>query len=155
MNVREFASRLVTVVAAVLASIAPSRAADTTQVRAVPDFDHIRMQGAFRTDISVGAHRTHVTLTGDQNVLDRVTTEVQDGWLVVGMRRGGRIGSFPQIHIAVAHLRAFENNGAGTATINGLNGGDIAITNAGAATITAYGHAAQEAIAGIGRISRI
>ena len=134
--------------------IASRAANEVTETRAVSGFDHIRVQGVFSTEVTASAHRTHVVLTGDPNLLARVTTEVQDGWLVVGMRPGVNFGPGPKLQIALPHLRAFENNGAGSATINGLNGGDVEITNSGAASIVAYGHAARETVSlnGTGKI---
>ncbi len=94
-------------------------------------------------------------LSAAPDVLNRVTSEVRDGTLVVGMRSGNSmLDRSPKLTIDVAVLRGFENNGAGSIVIDGLTGGDIAIANSGAASIVVSGRAANATISlnGTGRI---
>ena len=134
----------------------PSRAADdVTQTRNVSGFDRIRVEGAFTAEVTAGHAATRVAVTGDRDRLDRVTTEVHDGTLVVGMRDGESwSGESPKIVVSLPALRAFTLAGAGSATLAGLNGGDVAIAVPGAGTVTASGHAGSETIAlnGTGKI---
>jgi hypothetical protein len=130
------------------ASAGPARAAgDVSETRSVPEFDHVRVVGTFTTAITAGEGRTRVFLSGNRDELTHITTTVQDGTLVVEMQSG--IGLFhhtPKLKIELPALRGFSNDGAGTATIAGLNGGDIAIESTGAASIVASGRAARESI---------
>jgi hypothetical protein len=144
-------------VAVVVISMArPSRgASDVAEPRKVSGFDHIRLRGAFTTEIIGGARTTHVVVTAPPDVLSRVTTDVSDGTLVVEMRSGTNIFSgTPKLRISLPVLRGFANEGAGNIKISGLTGADVAITNAGAATIDASGRAMSETISlnGTGKI---
>jgi len=135
---------------------APGRAADhVSQTRAVSGFDRIRVEGAFDTEITAGGSRTHVVVSGNGDVVARITTAVEGDTLVVGTQPGFALfGGAPKLEIGLPVLRGFANDGAGSARISGLTGGDIDITNAGAASIVAAGHAARENISleGTGKI---
>ncbi len=101
--------------------------------RSTSGFDKVRTEGAFETDITAGAATTRVVVSGDRDVVDRVTTEVKDGTLVVGLRGGLHLFAHaPSITIALPALRGFTNAGAGSATLRGLAGGAVAIENDGA-----------------------
>jgi hypothetical protein len=60
----------------------------------------------------------------------------------------------PRLRITLPTLRGFANDGAGSVHISGLDGGDIEIENAGAASIVASGVASRETITldGVGKI---
>lgn len=128
---------------------------DVSQTRDVPGFVKIRLQGAFTVNVTVGASKTRVVVSGNPAAVARVTTEVHEGELVVGMREGhGTFGSSPKLEIALPALRSLANEGAGSIVIAGVGGGNLALENAGTASIVASGHAAQLTIAldGTGKI---
>jgi len=135
---------------------APSRAADTvSETRAVSGFDRIRLEGAFEAQITAGTHATSVVVSGDGDIVRRTKTEIRDGTLVVDIQPGlGFFDHAPRLRIALPTLRGFSNDGAGSANIHGLVGGDIEIENNGAAKITASGNAANASISlnGVGTI---
>jgi hypothetical protein len=135
---------------------APSLAADdVAETRTVSAFDRVRLDGAFASEIAAGKQQTRVVVSGNPDVVARVTTEVSGGTLVVGMRPGlGVFGRSPKLEIRLPVLRGFANNGAGSVNITGLTGGDIEIENAGAASIVASGRAAREDVSleGVGKI---
>jgi hypothetical protein len=113
------------------------------------------LDGAFASEIAAGKQQTRVVVSGNPDVVARVTTEVSGGTLVVGMRPGlGVFGRSPKLEIRLPVLRGFANNGAGSVNITGLTGGDIEIENAGAASIVASGRAAREDVSleGVGKI---
>jgi hypothetical protein len=139
--------------AAALAS--PVRAADgVSQTRNVSGFERITMDGAFTADVTAGAGRTRVVVSGDPSVVARVTTENKNGTLVIGMSGDGIVPHTPKITIELPVLRRFANDGAGAIQIRGLTGSDIEIVNSGAASIDAAGRAARETVSldGIGKI---
>jgi Putative auto-transporter adhesin, head GIN domain len=135
----------------------PSLAAGSvSETRDVSGFDRIRLEGAFTTEITAGKDGTAVVISGNRDLVGRVTTEVNGDTLVVGMHGSG-FGFFegsPKIEITLPVLRGFSNSGAGSATIAGLTGGDIEIENAGAGSIVATGLADREdvTLAGVGTI---
>jgi hypothetical protein len=156
MNDRHF-FRFVCALAALLVTplSAPAAAADASEMRTVSGFDRIRLQGVFSTEISAGAGRTSVVVSGDPDAVARVTTAVEGGTLLVGMRPGaGSSSRSLKLMVALPVLRGFANEGAGSTNITGLTGADIEITNAGTGSIVAAGRAARETIAlnGTGRI---
>jgi hypothetical protein len=140
----------------VLAGATRSDAADdVSSTRSVSGFDKVSVNGAFNVDLTSGASSTKVVVTGSSDVVDRVTTEVKDHTLVVGMRSGTNFFSHsPHVTISMPKLRAFSNSGAGKATISGLGGGDFAIENNGVGSITATGRAdnLNITLAGAGRV---
>lgn len=165
MNNRRLRSRLI--IAGALAAITltaalavpaarPGRAAEAdSQTRTVGHFDKVKTSGAFTVSITAGARSVSVTVSGDRDVIARVTTEVNDGTLEIGMKPGtNSFGTSPKIDIKVPALRGFENDGAGSVTIAGIGGGDFSITNSGTASITVTGRAANEDISlnGTGKI---
>jgi hypothetical protein len=136
-------------------AVASRASDDVSQIRDVPAFTKIRTQGAFTVNVTAGAPRSRVVVSGRPEVVGRVTTEVRDGELVVGMRDGhGLSGSSAKLEIALPELRSFANDGAGTIQISGVGAGDLALANAGTATIVASGRARELTIAldGTGKI---
>jgi hypothetical protein len=158
MNAFRTLRRIAAALAAVMMVVpfaSPSRAADdVSETRNISGFERVRMQGAFKTEIVAGEHRTSVVITGKRDEISRVTTDVRDGVLVVGVRGAGIFSGAPKVKITLPVLRGFENEGASSTTISGLTGGDIDIANAGAASIVATGRAARENITlnGTGKI---
>jgi hypothetical protein len=159
MTCQSIALRLVpTLIAASLALLpaGPARAADdTTQTRPLASFDRVRLDGAFKTEIVAGGARSQIVIRGERDIVTRVTTGIESGTLVVGMRHSdGIFNSFPKLVITLPALRGFANDGAGTVKISGLTGGDVDIANAGAGAITVAGRAANMKITldGTGKI---
>jgi hypothetical protein len=127
---------------------------DVSETRSVDDFDKIRLEGALTADVTAGESDTSVVVSGNRDAVDRVTTEVDDGTLVVATRPGfGFFQGSPNIKISVPELHGFSNDGAGSAKITGLTG-DVDIDNSGAASIVASGDAdtANVSLQGVGKI---
>ena len=131
--------------------------AAVSQTRKVAGFTRISSDGLFSVDVTAGAGRTNVVVSGDSDVVARVTTEVRDGTLRLGMSGNGLVSHTPKVTIELPALRGFTNSGAGSVTLRGLAGGDIDMTNSGAASIVAAGRAEREKItlAGIGKIDAL
>jgi len=159
MNVFRVLRRILPV-AAVALIVAPfvrpgMAAEDATDTRAVSGFDRITLEGPFSTEITAGGTTTHVTITGDPALLSRITTEVRDKTLVVGMKSGtNNVREAPKLKVTLPVLRAFANDSAGKAVISGIGGGDFDISNDGTGMITASGRAKRLNIAldGTGKI---
>jgi hypothetical protein len=151
-----FGAALAGAAVAAAAFATPARAADdVSQTRHVAGFDRIELDGAFKATVTAGAGRTKVVVGGEPDVVDRVTTEVKDRTLIVGMRRGTHwLSGSPTLVVELPALRGFTISGAGTAKISGLTGGDVAFANNGAGTMTISGRAENESISlnGAGKI---
>ena len=88
--------------------------------------------------IHVGAPLS-VAVTGDDNLIGRVTTVVRAGRLVID-----NIGSFTtkapmQVAVSVPSLDGVELGGAGTVTVDGVRGDDIRAELAGDGTLVVSG----------------
>ncbi len=138
------------------AGTAPGQAAEDVSVTPhLSGFDKVQVAGAFETHITAGAATTRIVVSGSRAAVDRVTTEVKGHTLVVGMRSGMNLfDGTPTLTIALPALRGFSNQGAGSVKIGGLAGGDVAIENDGAASITASGSASHLSISlnGVGKV---
>jgi hypothetical protein len=147
------ASALGAVVAGV--PLSPARAAgQISQTRELSGFDKIRLTGVFETQITAGARQTRVVVTGSPDVVARVTTEVRNGTLIVGMRSGTSNETGLRLTIALPALRALDSAGVGNTAITGLTGSAVALTASGAGSIVASGRAGSESISlsGAGKI---
>jgi hypothetical protein len=132
---------------AVAAPVPGYAAADVSEVRAVGAFDRVEVSGAFKTEITAGREDRRVTISGNRAELDKVTTNVKDRTLVVGMRDDSRLnGELLTVTIALPILRGFTNSGFGSVKIGGLTGADIDIDNAGAASVVVAGRSGRETI---------
>jgi hypothetical protein len=126
---------------------APSQAADdVSQTRSVSGFDRVRLTGAFSATVAAGKRDTRFVMTGDPDALARVTVNVSDRTLVVGMREGTNLKSTIKLQIDLPVLRGFRIEGVGNAKITGLTGADLELAIPGAASITASGRAGNETI---------
>lgn len=132
---------------AVVAAPVPGYGADdVSEVRPVGAFDRVELSGAFETTIGAG-RESRVTIRGSRAALDRVTTNIRDRTLVVGMREGsGLDGSLPKVTIDLPILRGVTNTGFGSIKVGGLTGADVEIVNSGAASVTVTGRAGHETI---------
>jgi hypothetical protein len=135
---------------------APGRAAtDAIRTRTLAPFDRVETDGAFTVRVLAG-HAQRVTVSGDPAIVDQVVTSVEHGTLVITMRPGFNdvFHRQPHLTIELPALRAFGNHGAGSVTIDGVAGGALELSNAGAARMRVAGHVATLAIAldGVGLI---
>ncbi len=145
--------------ALLIAALVPSNsiraAGEISQTRQVPAFDRIRLTGAFNAVVTAGMPTAQVIVRGQDDLVGRVTTEVHERTLVVGMKSGDYSSSrSPKLAIAVPELRSFANEGAASVHITGLTGRDFDLTNSGASSVTVAGRAARENITldGAGKI---
>ena len=139
----------------------PSAAATGPQIsqdRPVGSFDRIELDGAFKATITAGAEVPHVALSGSEGDLERITTEIHDGTLIVSTS-GGTNWSFggsptPSLTISVPALRAFSNSGVGSVKISGVHGDSFSLENSGVGSIVASGKVESVKIsnAGAGKI---
>jgi hypothetical protein len=144
-------SPIVALAAAAVLTYAAAGSAAAAEGRVVPaaPFDRIRTEGAFVTRVTVGGTQ-HVGLSGDPDDVAAVTVTVADRTLIVGTKPGIHVsGRAIDLTITVPALRAFENAGAGTVTIDGLDG-TVELRNDGAAKIVASGRADRLTIANAG-----
>jgi hypothetical protein len=78
-----------------------------------------------------------LVITGDDNVLPLITTEVRDGVLTIGSRSTLGIPMVTQLRydLTVRDLSSLRLSGAGNAEMDGLETGDLAVTVSGAGNL--------------------
>ena len=90
-----------------------------TQARTVPSFGAIDLTGSSSITVHVGTRQT-VVVHADDNLINRVTTDVRDGVLVVS-ERGSFSTNLPlNVEVTVPTLAAARLMGSGTITAEGV-----------------------------------
>jgi hypothetical protein len=129
------ASALATCSAAVLAAglAEPARAA--TETRSVADFDQVVFALAGEVSIEQGASET-LTLEAEPAVLRKITTEIRDRRLLIGLTPGRVETQQPiRMKLGVRALRAFESRTAGEISIGPLRSDALTLVLAGGGSI--------------------
>ena len=113
------------------------------QTRQVTSFDGIRTSGAWDIDVRVGPAES-VRITGPQDVLDRITTEVVDGNLVISQKPHTSTHWFksdqtPRVYVTVPVLKRYSAEGAGESVLHDVVGEQFALSFEGAGALTANG----------------
>jgi len=111
------------------------------QTRPVSPFTGVELAGANNVVVHVGGPQS-VVVRGDDNLLDRVTTEVQSGTLIVGNTSGSFSAKRPmRVDVTVPKLIAVTLPGSGNIVIDGVDAQSLSVILAGAGTVTASGTA--------------
>jgi hypothetical protein len=120
--------------AALAAALAgPARAA--TETRSVADFDQVVFAVAGEVSIEQGASET-LTLEAEPAVLRKITTEIRDRRLLIGLTPGRVETQQPiRMKLGVRALRAFESRTAGEISIGPLRSDALTLVLAGGGSI--------------------
>jgi hypothetical protein len=117
-----------------------------TQTRSLPAFRALDLTGANNVIVRVGTTRS-VTVHADSNLLDRVTTTVRAGRLIVGTTPGSLNAKAPMfVTVTVPSLDAITLQGAGNINVVGINSRSLTVTLPGAGTIHATGATSHLAV---------
>ena len=129
------ASALAAGSAAVLAAALAEPAQAATETRNVADFDQVVFAVAGEVSIEQGSRET-LTLEAEPAVLRKITTEVRDRRLVIGLAPGRIETQEPiRMKLGVQALRSFESRTAGTIHIGALRSDTLALVLAGGGSI--------------------
>lgn len=134
-------SRRAAVLLAIAAMAIPASAEGGTvrQIRMVPSFTSIVLDGVGTVRVKKGP--LSVTVTIDEDLADSFKTEVVDGALKIGYRTGIGLGlamrrlSTCEVDVSVPSLDAVTVNGSGKLSFDGFSGGRFAIAVNGAARV--------------------
>ena len=110
-----------------------------TQERQVPAFQRVQVNGSAHAIVKVGGER-RVSLSGDDNLLEYVETEVRGDTLHVGLQSGSY--SFRRgltIEIQTPSLAGFTISGSSQASLSGLQGDECALSISGSGDLEATG----------------
>jgi hypothetical protein len=112
----------------------------TTENRSVGKFSKINMKGAYDVEVNVGPD-TSLKITGDDNLLKLVETNVVDGALVLSTTKNVHPSKKGlKISITTPNLDAFSLKGAGDVNIDGIKGNSFTANLFGAGDLTAKGN---------------
>ena len=103
------------------------------QARDVAAFNSVDLAGGNNVVIRVGEKQS-VVVKADDNLLDRVTTEVQSGRLVIANTPGSLTTRSPMsVEIDVPTLDALALTGSGNIVVNGIKAQSLEVTLPGVA----------------------
>lgn len=131
----------------------PGSGVPKTESRQLATFDEVEFNGVGTVEITIGQPQS-LEITADDNLIDLITTEVIDRRLVVRMTKRLRPKVGVLVKATVADIKGLVLNGAGEATLKGVNNDRLQITVSGASEVTADGRTSnlQIAVAGAGDI---
>ena len=115
----------------------------TVQSRELPPFTSVELSGSNEVHITVGGEQA-VVVSADDNLIDRVTTNVVFGRLVVGNRPGSFTTEAPmRVDVTVPSLDGLALPGEGVITASGIRARILTVTLPGTGAIHASGVAKQ------------
>lgn len=110
-----------------------------TETRTVTDFRRIVVEGSADLTVRVG-EATSVSVTGDDNLVAFVTTDVRDGSLVIGMKPGSYSTRVDlRVAITTPGLDAVSIQGSSDAELSGISGESFSAQILGSGDVRASG----------------
>jgi hypothetical protein len=117
-----------------------------TQTRHVAPFTRVELAGSNNVVIRVGQEQS-VVVTADDNLVDRVTTEVQSGTLTIGTSPGSFSTNSPmRVAVAVPNLDAVSLTGSGNIVVDGIEAESLKVDLPGSGTLSGNGTATRLAV---------
>jgi len=109
--------------------------------RELPPFDAVELAGSNQVTIRTGVEQS-VVVHADDNLLDRVTTHVGDGTLVIGNEAGGFTTRNPiRVDVVVPSVNVLTLSGSGTIDAAGIHVDGLTVALSGSGTVSANGRA--------------
>jgi putative autotransporter adhesin-like protein len=109
-----------------------------TVSRDVPSFTKIELRGAATISVTVGK-KTAVAISGDDNIVPLVHTEVNDGTLVISQSRGYSTDVGLDVRVSTPELVGSSLSGAGSLTAHGIRSQSFTADVAGAGRLDLAG----------------
>ena len=110
-----------------------------SQTRDLAPFHAVELTGSNNVIIRVGGAQS-VVVKGDDNLVDRITTEVQSGRLDIGTTLDSFSTKSPMsVEISVPSLDALTLSGAGNIAVTGVDAQGFTVDLPGSGTVTASG----------------
>jgi hypothetical protein len=125
-----------------------------TQARTVAAFDSVELAGANNVVIHVGGKQS-VIVKADDNLLGRVTTQVESGRLLIGNTEGSFSTKSPMsVEVTVPSLEALVLSGSGNIVVDGVRAESLEVSLPGSGTLTGTGSATRldVSVAGSGTV---
>lgn len=141
-----------------LASVASADPNEATQTRSVSAFHAVDLAGTMEVHVTVGKPIS-VAVTGTPDLLDKVTTTVKDGVLIVNTTKELNHLHRRNVHlradVSVPTLDALSISGTGAMKVAGIANDALAINLSGTGALTATGStgALRVDVGGTGEVS--
>jgi len=114
-----------------------------SEVRELPSFDQIELDGSCDLIITVG-DEVRVVVSGDDNLIERVRTEVEGrGTLRIDTRGSYSTRRGLRVEISMPHLTRLDITGSGDADIKGLREENLELNITGSGDVSIVGTAAR------------
>lgn len=114
-----------------------------TSTRDLPPFSSVELAGSNIVTIRVGEEQS-VVVRGDNNLVDRVTTVVQDGSLVIGDIPGSYTAKSPMsVTVSLPSLDALTLTGSGVVAVTGIEAASLTVSLPGSGVLRASGAATK------------
>jgi hypothetical protein len=114
-----------------------------TETRDLPPFSSVELAGSNTVAIRVGEDQS-VVVRADDNLVDHVTTAVQDGSLVIGDIPGSYTAKSPMsVTVSVPSLDALTLTGSGVITVSGIETSSLTVRLPGSGVVRASGAATK------------
>jgi hypothetical protein len=110
------------------------------QARSVATFDAVELAGEGVLTVHVGSAQA-VTVTADDNLIGRVTTNVRDGKLVIATNGSFETRAPIGVDVAVPEFRAATLTGTGAVSVDGVNTSRFEVDLPGDGMVTVDGSA--------------
>src|SRR5579872_2384694 len=111
-----------------------------TETRNVPAFSAVEIAGSIDADIAIGPE-SRLEITGDDNIVPLVTSDVQGDRLEIGTRKSFRTSVHLIAKITMPRLTGIGLTGSGDITAHGVQSDHLGVTLSGSGTIRADGTA--------------
>lgn len=112
-----------------------------TQSRDLPAFDSVELAGSNNVVIRVGGKQS-VVVKADDNLLNRVTTRVESGTLVIGNTPGSLVTKSPMsVVVGVPTVNELTLAGGGNIVVDGIEAESLTVTLSGSGNLTGSGTA--------------
>lgn len=113
------------------------------QTREVAAFTSVELAGSNNVVVHVGAPQS-VVVRADDNLVDRVTTEVQSGTLVIASTPGSFSTTIPMsVEVTVPTLDALTLAGSGNIVVEDIDAESLQVSLPGSGTLTGNGTATR------------
>jgi hypothetical protein len=114
-----------------------------TQTRELPSFTGVELAGGNNVTVRVGGERS-VVVRGDDNLLSRVTTQVENGDLIIGQTPGSFETKSPtRVEVSIPSLDNLMLTGSGILSVTGIEAENVAVTLSGSGIVRASGTATR------------
>lgn len=113
-----------------------------SEVRPVASFHAIDISGAIKTEIAIAADQ-RVEISGDDNLIPLVTTEVDGKGLEIGTRKNVRPKLPLVARVSAPRIDAIEVSGSSNVAIHGVHDDSLTLELTGSATVHGDGTVRQ------------